>query len=127
MWIDPLGLCTTTNNPPEPRRLPEDPNDIPSLFPKTAMSKTTKDDGKIDYDFEYNGGKYKIEFHPDHKNPAEYFDGDHYHIKKVANVITPPRTTPNTFRLKNTDPNTPATKNGGTFASGDLFPNDLRY
>ena len=91
------------------------------------MKKVVKADGKITYSFGYKCNNYQIEFHPDHGDPTEHFDGDHYHAKKQASCPPKGKTVAPFFRLKNTDPDTKATKGGGTFAAGDLMPIDLRF
>lgn len=110
------------------KKFPDDPNKIPNLFPTaTGMKKVVKADGKITYSFGYKCNNYQIEFHPDHCDPTEHFDGDHYHAKKQASCPPKGKTVAPFFRLKNTDPDTKATKGGGTFAAGDLMPIELRF
>lgn len=120
-WIDPFGLtgCTTE------KRLPEDPNDVPDLFPGKPMTKTVQPDGKIIHQFEHEGKEFKIEFHPEHGG-EDHFPGDHYHVKQLSSAPPPGKTKPVWFRLGNTDPASPTTKGGGTFAAGDLLPEILQ-
>ncbi|MCL1792149.1 MAG: hypothetical protein FWG40_12565, partial [Peptococcaceae bacterium] len=101
-------------------RFPEDPN---SLFPENyaGLTKTTKPDGKIIYDVQTGGKNYRIEYHPDHGG-SDHFSGNHYHVKKQADLPKPGKEVPPYFRLPNLDPNTPAQRGGGTFAPGDLLP-----
>jgi RHS repeat-associated protein len=119
-WIDIFGLSCG-----EGKRLPNNPHDVPNLFPGKTMQKTVQPDGKIIHQFEHNGKEFKIEFHPEHGG-ADHFPGDHYHIKQLSSAPPPGKTKPIWFRLQNTDPLSPTTPGGGTFAAGDLLPSILQ-
>nr|WP_320010906.1 hypothetical protein [uncultured Desulfobulbus sp.] len=105
-------------------RFPSDPN---KLFPENypGMTKTVKLDGKIVYEVEAGGKKYKVEYHPEHGG-TEHYPGDHYHVKKQSDYPPPGKTKPIYFRIPNKDPHTPATPGGGTFSPGDLLPTENR-
>jgi len=99
-------------------RFPEDPNE---LFPEdyVGLEKIVKPDGKIDFIVKAGDKIYKIEFYPRHDGDGHY-DGDHYHVLKLAEYPKPGKKKPPFFRIPNLDPDTPA--QGGTFAPGDLLP-----
>ena len=99
-------------------RFPEDPNE---LFPEdyVGLEKIVKPDGKIDFIVKAGDKIYKIEFHPRHDGDGHY-DGDHYHVLKLAEYPKPGKKKTPFFRIPNLDPDTPA--QGGTFAPGDLLP-----
>ena len=123
-WVDRFGLdCNSDSS--NKKRLPIDPNNIPSLFPDKEMNKENKENGKIIYTFEHDNKEFKIEFHIKHEG-EEHYDGDHYHIKLKSSSPPQGRTKPVFFRLKNEDPETPALKGRGTFVGGDLLPEVLQ-
>ena len=123
-WVDIFGLdCNSDSS--NKKRLPIDPNNIPSLFPNKKMNKEDKNNGKIIHTFEHDNKEFKIEFHTKHKGENHY-DGDHYHIKRKSSFPPEGKTEPVFFRLKNEAPETLVLKGRTTFVGGDLLPEVLQ-